>query len=339
MGKVIAIANQKGGVGKTTTAAPLGDLLNKYGSKVLMIDMDGQANLTYNMGINPYKLSKSITNLLLDKVNDEPMDYESVELEIRPGLSLFPSNIELAGLEMSLINAFQREQVLSMIIREIREQYDYIIIDTSPSLGLLTINSLVAVDEVVIPVQAQVFAIKGMEQLFRSISLAKRVNLQLQIAGFLLTMVDGRSDTQRDTAIQLEQAFGSAVKKFETVIPLQVNGSRASKEQQAITSFDPKGAAAKAYRDWLAEYMGLTPYFDDKGRRIEIGDILELENNNYLVNFGEYERERRDGRKILSKGVYVEPVRKTVSHNGTNDKCQSMGSFMQQYRRPTMNSQ
>lgn len=334
MGKVIGIANQKGGVGKTTTAAALGDMLNQTGAKVLLIDMDGQANLTYNMGIErPDKLSHTVTDLIMAQANGQTAEYGNAEVVLKPGMSLFPSNIVLSGLEMSLINAFQREQILSMVIEEIRDQYDYIIIDTSPSLGLLTINSLVAVDEVVIPVQAQVFAVRGMEQLFRSISLAKRINSRLQIAGILLTMVDGRSVSQKDTVRQLDAAFGAAVPKFETMIPLQVNGSRASKEQMAITSFDPEGAAAKAYRNWLTEYMGITQYVDLQDKRIEVGDILQMGSERYLIHYGYFDRRTRDGKVVKSLGPYAELLADGLSHSGTKEINQSMGSFMQRYKR------
>lgn len=328
MGKVIAIANQKGGVGKTTTAAVLADLLNQADKKVLLIDMDGQANLTYNMGISrPDKLEKTMKDALMDKVNDIPIDW-SVEIVLRPGLSIFPASIELSGVEMSLINAFQREQILRMVLKEICNNYDYIIIDTSPSLGLLTINSLVAADEVVIPVQAQIFAIKGMEQLFRSIALAQRVNENLSIAGFLITMVDGRSDSQKDTISQLEGAFGDYVQNFETVIPLQINASDAAKEQKSITEFDPNGAAAKAYKNWLTEYLGHTSY-RDAGCNIEVGDILHLNDNDYLVCFGTYKRQTRDGKMVSTLGPYMQKI-------NAEDPGQyhlSLGAFMQKYRR------
>ena len=333
MGKVIAIANQKGGVGKTTTAAALGDMLYKMGSKVLLIDMDGQANLTYNMGIErPDKLLSTVTDLIIAKANEQAIDYSTAEITLKPGLSLFPANIVLSGLEMSLINVFQREQILKLIIDDVRSRYDYIIIDTSPSLGLLTINSLVAADEIVIPVQAQVFAVKGMEQLFRSISLAKRINPVLQIAGILLTMVDGRSRSQKDTILQIDTAFADTLPKFETMIPLQINGSRAPKEQEAITSFDPDGAASKAYCNWLTEYIGVTQYDNLQGKRIEIGDILQMGDNQYLVHYGYYDRRTRDGKVIRTLGTYVELLTNEMSHNGTDVICQSMGSFMRRNR-------
>lgn len=333
MGKVIAVANQKGGVGKTTTAAALGDMLNHAGFKVLLIDMDGQANLTYNMGIErPDKLTHTVTDLIMAKANGEAAEYNAVEFVLKPGISLFPANIVLSGLEMSLINAFQREQILRLIINDIRDQYDYIIVDTSPSLGLLTINSLVAVDEVVIPVQAQVFAVKGMEQLFKSISLAKRINPDLQIAGILLTMVDGRSGSQKDTVLQLDAAFGNTIPKFETVIPLQVNGSRASKEQEAITSFDPDGAAAKAYQNWLTEYMGITQYVNLEGSQIEIGDVLQIGTDRYLIHYGYYDRRTRDGKIVKTLGAYAEMLTDEMSHDGTEGIFLSIGSFMQRYK-------
>lgn len=308
--------------------------MNQIGAKVLLIDMDGQANLTYNMGIErPDKLKHTVTDLIMAKANGQVTEYSDVEVILKPGVSLFPANIVLSGMEMSLINAFQREQILRLIIDDVRSQYDYIIIDTSPSLGLLTINSLVAVDEVVIPVQAQVFAVKGMEQLFRSISLAKRINSDLEIAGILLTMVDGRSGSQKDTVLQLDAAFGDTVPKFETRIPLQVNGSRAAKEQEAITSFDPDGAAAKAYRNWLTEYIGITQYTDLRGNPIEIGDILQLGEDKYLVHYGYYDRQTRDGKIVNTLGTYVEQLDGEASHYGTEKICQSISSFMQRYRR------
>lgn len=327
MGKVIAVANQKGGVGKTTTAAVLGDLLSSAGKKVLLIDMDGQANLTYNMGVDrPDFLSRTTKDVLMSKVNGESTDL-GAEMLLAPGLSLFPSNIELASMEMTLINAFQREQILSMVVDELRESYDYIVIDTSPSLGLLTINSLIAADEVVIPVSAQIFAIRGMEQLFKSISLAQRINQNLKIAGFLITMVDGRSDDQKDTINQLRVAFGGFVDAFEVTIPFQINAPEAPKQQQATTAFDPNGAAAKAYRNWLAEYLGITLNRDNSGNLIEIGDELSLENELYQVHFGDYERVTRDGKKVNTLGIYAAKL------NDPEAAQLSIGSFMMKYRR------
>ena len=200
MCKIIAVANQKGGVGKTTTTSNLGIGLAKQGKKVLLLDADAQGSLTASLGFTePDKLEVTLANVLEKVINDEEIEADYGILKHDEGIDLMPGNIELSGLEVSLVNVMSRELVLRSYIGYIKNRYDYILIDCTPSLGMITINALACADSILIPVQAAYLPVKGLEQLIKTIGKVKRqINPALKIAGILLTMVDARTNYARD---------------------------------------------------------------------------------------------------------------------------------------------
>ena len=236
MCKVIAIANQKGGVGKTTTTSSLGIGLAKQGKRVLVIDADAQGSLTASLGFT------------------EP-DYGILKHE--EGIDLMPGNIELSGLEVSLVNVMSREIMLRSYVDRIKDGYDYILIDCMPSLGMITINAFACADSILIPVQAAYLPVKGLEQLIKTIGKVKRqINPKLEIEGILLTMVDNRTNYARDITALLIETYGSRVRIFENSIPMSVRAAETSAEGVSIYEHDPKGKVAEAYQSLTKEVLG-----------------------------------------------------------------------------------
>ena len=217
MCKVIAIANQKGGVGKTTTTSSLGIGLAKQGKKVLVIDADAQGSLTASLGFTePDKLDVTLANVLEKVINDEEMEPNYGILKHEEGIDLMPGNIELSGLEVSLVNVMSREIMLRSYVERVKDGYDYILIDCMPSLGMITINAFACADSILIPVQAAYLPVKGLEQLIKTIGKVKRqINPKLEIEGILLTMVDNRTNYARDITALLIETYGSRVRIFE----------------------------------------------------------------------------------------------------------------------------
>ncbi len=236
MCKVIAIANQKGGVGKTTTTSSLGIGLAKQGKRVLVIDADAQGSLTASLGFT------------------EP-DYGILKHE--EGIDLMPGNIELSGLEVSLVNVMSREIMLRSYVERLKDGYDYILIDCMPSLGMITINAFACADSILIPVQAAYLPVKGLEQLIKTIGKVKRqINPKLEIEGILLTMVDNRTNYARDITALLIETYGSRVRIFENSIPMSVRAAETSAEGVSIYEHDPKGKVAEAYQSLTKEVLG-----------------------------------------------------------------------------------
>ena len=257
MCKVIAVANQKGGVGKTTTTSSLGIGLAKQGKKVLVIDADAQGSLTASLGFTePDKLEVTLANVLEKVINDEEIEPDYGILKHDEGISLMPGNIELSGLEVSLVNVMSRELVLRSYIEQIRDRYSYILIDCMPSLGMITINAFACADSILIPVQAAYLPVKGLEQLIKTIGKVKRqINPKLEIEGILLTMVDNRTNYARDITALLIETYGSRVRIFENSIPMSVRAAEISAEGVSIYRHDPKGKVAGAYQSLTKEVL------------------------------------------------------------------------------------
>ena len=258
MCKIIAIANQKGGVGKTTTTSNLGIGLAKRGKRVLVIDADAQGSLTASLGFTePDKLEVTLANVLEKVINDEEMKAGYGILKHDEGIDLMPGNIELSGLEVSLVNVMSRESVMRSYVDTIKENYDYILIDCMPSLGMITINAFACADSILIPVQAAYLPVKGLEQLIKTIGKVKRqINQKLEIEGILLTMVDNRTNYARDITALLMENYGSRVRIFENCIPMSVRAAETSAEGISIYRHDPKGRVAGAYLFLTEEVLG-----------------------------------------------------------------------------------
>lgn len=255
--RVIAIANQKGGVGKTTTTSNLGIGLARQGKRVLLIDADAQGSLTASLGYRePDKLDITLANVMGNIINEKEMDAAYGILRHEEGVDLMSGNIELSGVEVSLVNVMSRETVLRSYIEEQRSRYDYILIDCMPSLGMLTINALASVDAVIIPVQAAYLPVKGLEQLIRTIGKVRRqLNKQLKIGGILITMVDNRTNYARDISDLIFDTYGNQIKIFPQSIPFSVRAAEISAEGISIFEHDPKGKVAAAYWQMTQEVL------------------------------------------------------------------------------------
>lgn len=257
MSKVISVVNQKGGTGKTTTTVNLGIGLARAGKKVLLIDADPQGSMTVSLGHDePDDIEITLATIMGAMINEEeiPEDYGIIHHE--EGIDFLPANIELSGLEVSLVNVMSRETLLRGYIEMVKKNYDYILIDCMSSLGMVTINALAASDSVVIPVQAAYLPVKGLQQLIRTIFKIKRqLNRRLKIDGILLTMVDSRTNHAKDITNKVREAYGANVDIFECVIPLSVRAAETSAVGKSIFVYEPKGKVSKAYQAVTEEIL------------------------------------------------------------------------------------
>ncbi|WP_338025898.1 AAA family ATPase [Adlercreutzia agrestimuris] len=248
--KIIAIINQKGGVGKSTTAVNLAAALGSLGKQVLLVDLDPQGNSSSGLGVMKSQIRNCIYDVLL---NDEPIE-EVIIPDICEGVDIVPATINLAGAEVELVTEMARENRLKDATGSLRGKYDFILIDCPPALGLLTINALVAADKLIIPIQCEFYALEGVTKLLDSMKRVKsRLNPTLDIYGVLLTMYDGRTTLSRQVVEEVRNYFGKSV--FKTLIPRTVKLSEAPSYGQAIITYDPAGKGALAYMDLAKEVI------------------------------------------------------------------------------------
>lgn len=254
---VIAVVNQKGGTGKTTTCENLGIGLANEGKKVLLVDTDPQGSLTIALGNpRPDDLPVTLTDLMAKIMQDQPTLPKEGILSHEEGVDLVPANITLSGLEVSLVNAMSRETILKQYLETVKGQYDYILLDCMPSLGMLTVNALAASDQVLIPVQANYLSAKGLEQLLQTVNKVKRqINPKLRIEGILLTMVDSRTNFAKEISTLIRDTYGSKLKVFDSDIPRSVRAAEISAEGVSIFKHDPGGKVAEAYRSLTKEVL------------------------------------------------------------------------------------
>ena len=254
---IIAVVNQKGGTGKTTTTENLGVGLALEGKKVLLVDTDPQASLTVSLGNPcPDDLSPTLSDLMGKIMMESPIALGEGILHHPEGVDLVPSNIELSGMEVALVNAMSRETILRQYLDTVKQNYDYILLDCMPSLGMLTVNALAAADNVLIPVQAAYLPAKGLEQLLGTINKVKRqINPKLRIEGILLTMVDSRTTLAREINALVRKTYGGHV--FASEIPRSIKAAEISVENKSIYDHDRSGKAALAYENLTREVLSL----------------------------------------------------------------------------------
>ena len=258
MCKVYGIGSQKGGVGKSSVSLSLGVELANKGYKVVLIDADAQGSLTASMGYTePDSMEITLATIIEKEVNEEFYDPRTFGiLHHNEGVDLIPCNIELSGLEVSLVNVWSREMILSKYIAKIREYYDFIIIDCQPSLSLMTLNVFAAADRIIIPVQAAYLSLKGLEQLIKTIGKVKRgLNSKLGIDGIIITMLNYRTNYAREIVGLLEEAYGGVVNIYDSKIPFSVRAAEATAEGVSIFKHDPNGKVANAYREFAKEVL------------------------------------------------------------------------------------
>ena len=250
MGKIIAVTNQKGGVGKTTTAVNLSACVADAGKRVLMVDIDPQGNASSGLGVTPGKSAHSVYDVLMGRC-------EAKEAVVDTGfgsLSLIPSSIELAGSEIELVTMPEREKLLKEALAPLKDEYDFILIDCPPSLGLLTLNAMAAADRVLVPIQCEYYALEGVGQLMNTLQLVRRhLNPDIDVEGVVLTMLDGRTNLGIQVVQEVKKYFKNKV--YSSIIPRNVRLSEAPSHGLPIHLYDPRSAGAQAYKELAAEFI------------------------------------------------------------------------------------
>lgn len=250
MGRIIAVANQKGGVGKTTTATNLSACLAEKGKKVLAVDLDPQGNMTSGLGVDKNEVENTVYELILDECTIK----ESIQEEILENLSLLPSNVELAGAEIELIGVENKEFILRESINQVKSDYDFIIIDCPPSLNTLTVNAMTTADTILVPIQCEFFALEGLSQLIHTINLVReRLNPALDIEGVVFTMYDARTNLSLQVVENVKENLNQTI--YKSIIPRNVRLAEAPSHGQPITMYDSKSAGAEAYRELANEVI------------------------------------------------------------------------------------
>lgn len=255
--KIYSVSNQKGGVSKTVSSVNLGIGLARQGRRVLLVDIDPQGSLTASLGYpQPDQIEVTLAALMAKVIADEPIEPGEGILHQSEGVDLVPANIELSGMEVTLVNTMSRETILREYLKMVKDFYDVIILDCTPSLGMLTINALAAADEVLIPVTPQYLSIKGLEQLIRTIARVKRqINPDLKIGGILIAMADMRTNYTKDIIQLLHETYDGRIPIFNSIIPMSVRAAETSAEGKSIYLHDPSGKVAEAYAALTKEVM------------------------------------------------------------------------------------
>lgn len=250
MGKIVAFLNQKGGVGKTTTCVNMAGYLAQMGKKVLLLDIDPQGNASSNLGIDKDSKPKTIYDVIVD---DNTIDEVILKTKLE-NLDIIPSDVDLAGAEIELVQMNNREKIIRNCLRKIEKHYDYICIDCPPSLGLITVNALTACDSVLIPIQCEYFALEGLSQLMYTIKLVKKhLNENIDVEGVVLTMKDNRSNLGQSVAQDITKYFGKKV--YKTIIPRNIRLAEAPSFGEPICIYDPKCTGAQAYKNLTMEFL------------------------------------------------------------------------------------